>query len=62
VTGIEFKLRPRNEAIRKLVQACADGELPFSGPGSLCDQVSRMGYSTGSLYEMVVAAQREQRR
>jgi hypothetical protein len=54
--GVTFGLKPRNEAIGKLVQACADGKLPFSGPDSLCAKISAMGYKTTSLYEMVRAA------
>ncbi len=52
----EVLLVPRNSKIAELVRACADGKLPFSGPESLCDQVSRLGYKTTSLYEMVRAA------
>ena len=39
------------------VEAGAGGELPFSGPDSLCSKVAAMGYKTTSLYEMVCAAE-----
>lgn len=44
--------------VADLVQLCADGKLPFSGPDSLCSKVSAMGFKTTSLYEMVCAAER----
>lgn len=53
----QVTLVARSESIAELVQACAEGRLKFSGKGSLCHQVSLMGYKTTSLYEMVIAAQ-----
>ena len=52
----------RSQDIADLVRDCAEGRLKFSGPGSLCEQVARMGYRTTSLYEMVCAAQYENER
>ena len=57
MSDIEFVMKPRNETIGQLVQDCADGKLPFSGPGSLCEKVAAMGFKTTSLYEMVRAAE-----
>ena len=54
----EVVLQARNQTIADLVQQCADGKLPFSGPDSLCSKVSAMGSKTTSLYEMVLAAER----
>lgn len=48
----------RNQTIADLIQQCADGTLPFSGPDSLCSKVADMGFKTTSLYEMVIAAER----
>lgn len=45
----------RNQTISDLVEACARGELRFSGPDSLYSKVVAMGYSGNSLYEMVMA-------
>jgi len=47
----------RNATIADLVQQCAEGKLPFSGPDSLHSKVHAMGYKTTSLYEMVIAAE-----
>jgi hypothetical protein len=55
---IKVILKSRNDTVEKLVQDCADGNLPFSGPGSLCEKVAAMGFKTASLYEMVCAAER----
>ena len=49
-------LSARNQTIADLVDACARGELPFSGPDSLYSKGRSMGYSGNSLYEMVCAA------
>lgn len=49
----EITLQARTPTIAELVEACADGALPFSGPDSLCSRVAAMGYKTTSLYEMV---------
>jgi len=54
---VEVILQAR-AGVGELVEACARGELPFSGPDSLCSKVSAMGYKTTSLYEMVLAAER----
>jgi hypothetical protein len=58
MTDVRLVLKPRNETIGRLVQDCADGKLPFAGPGSLCETVAAMGYKITSLYEMVRAAER----
>ncbi len=57
---LKFVIEPRTDAIGQLVAACARGELAFSGPGSLCDKVSHMGYGINGLYEMVLAAERRE--
>ncbi len=46
----------RSQSVADLVEACAKGELPFSGPESLCAKVAAMGFSTTSLYPAVMAA------
>lgn len=56
MSKVEVQLVARNATIGELVQACADGKLPFSGPDSLWSKVSAMGYNCGSLYYMVQAA------
>lgn len=43
-----------SEGIDKLIEQCARGELPFSGPNSLHSRIHAMGYKTTSLYEMVM--------
>ena len=53
----EVTLQARTPKIAELVEACADGALPFSGPDSLCSMVTAMGYKTTSLYEMVRAVE-----
>lgn len=53
---IEVVLQAR-AGVGDLVEACARGELPFSGPDSLCSKVAAMGYRTTSLYEMVRAVE-----
>ena len=53
---IEVVLQAR-AGVGELVEACARGELPFSGPDSLCSKVAAMGYKTTSLYEMVRAVE-----
>lgn len=52
----EVVLQARTPAIAELVQQCADGKLPFSGPDSLYSKVHAMGFNCTSLYEMVMAA------
>ncbi len=52
----------RDKAITELVEKCARKELPFSGPGSLCSELSRRGYSSNGAYEAVIAAEREMAR
>ncbi len=54
---MEVTLEARSPTVAELVQACADGKLPFSGPDSLKSKIAAMGYSTTSLYEMVRAAE-----
>lgn len=56
MSDIQFVMQPR-AGVGGLVEACARGELPFSGPDSLCSKVSAMGFKTTSLYEMVLAAE-----
>ena len=56
---IDVVLRPRSQMIADLIDACARGELEFSGPDSLCAKVAAMGYKTTSLYEMVIAAEHD---
>jgi len=53
---VEVVLTARNATIGDLVEQCARGALPFSGPDSLCSKVHAMGYKINSLYEMVIAA------
>lgn len=53
---IKVVLQARTPVIGELVQACADGELPFD---ELCARVGAMGYRTTSLYEMVRATEKE---
>lgn len=50
-------LQARNATIAELIEQCARGELPFSGPDSLHSKIAAMGYRTTSLYEMVCAAE-----
>ena len=52
----EVVLQPRNVEIGKLVFECAAKRLPFD---ELVAEVARRGYATGSLYEMVRAAEGE---
>lgn len=47
----------RNQTIADLIDQCARGQLPFSGPDSLFSKVRAMGYSGNSLFEMVCAAE-----
>lgn len=54
-------LQARTQTIADLVDACAKGELPFSGPDSLYSKVHAMGYKCTSLYEMVYAREKELR-
>lgn len=53
----ELVLQARSSTIADLVQQCAEGNLPFSGPESLFAKVAAMGYRTTSLYEMVCAVE-----
>jgi hypothetical protein len=53
----EVVLVARSQSVADLVEQCARGELPFSGPDSLHSKVSAMGFSTTSLYPAVLAAQ-----
>lgn len=47
-------LQARTPTIGALVEACARKEIGFD---HLCEEVSKMGYRTTSLYEMVCAAE-----
>ena len=58
-TMVEIILQARTPRIAELVQACADGALPFSGSVSLCSMVAAMGYKTTSLYEMVRSVEQD---
>lgn len=51
----EVVMQARTPAIADLVEKCARGELPFSGPNSLYAKFSEMGFSTNGLYEQVMA-------
>jgi hypothetical protein len=53
---VQVVLVARSETISDLVDACARGELPFSGPDSLTAKVYAMGFNTTSLYPAVMAA------
>lgn len=53
----EIVMTARNSTIADLVDQCANGDLLFSGPDSLCAKVAAMGYKTTYLYEMVCAAE-----
>jgi hypothetical protein len=56
-SGPEVVLVARSQSVADLVEQCARGELPFSGPDSLHSKVAAMGFSTTSLYPAVLAAQ-----
>lgn len=56
---IEVVLVPKNQSIADLIDSCAKGELAFSGPDSLWSKVHAMGYKCTSLYEMVIAREKE---
>lgn len=53
--NMEIVLVARNATIEELIDQCARGSLPFSGPNSLYSKVHAMGYNCNSLYEMVIA-------
>ena len=53
---MDVVLVARNADVADLVQQCADGKLPFSGPDSLHSKFASMGWSTQSLYAVVMAA------
>lgn len=55
----EVILQARNQTIADLIDQCARGTLPFSGPNSLWTKIVAMGYNGNSLYEMVIARERE---
>jgi hypothetical protein len=57
---IQVVLKSRYDSIEYLIQECASGRLPFTGPGSLHEKVAAMGFKTTSLYEMVCAAETKQ--
>lgn len=48
----------RDADAAELVQRCADGLLPFSGPDSLWVEFNKRGWSTRYLYEAVRNAER----
>lgn len=52
-------LVPRDAQMVQWVQDCADGKIPFTGPGSLWEKTTAAGWSTRGLYEAVVAAEGE---
>lgn len=54
MSDIQIVMQPR-AGVGELVEACARGELPFSGPDSLCSKIHAMGFKTTGLYEMVRA-------
>ena len=56
MSDIQVVLQPR-AGVGELVEACARGELPFSGQDSLCSRVHAMGFKITSLHEMVLAAE-----
>lgn len=58
MSDVEVVMVPRNQTVADLVQACADGKIPFSGPGSLWLEFNQRGWSTQCLYEAVMAAKR----
>ena len=59
MSDIEVVLTARDPSIQELVDSCARGDLPFSGPDSLCSKVAAMGYNTNSLYFAVRAAEEQ---
>ena len=54
--GPVLVLQARTPGIAELVEQCARGVLPFSGPDSLYTKVAAMGFNTNSLYYAVRAA------
>lgn len=52
-------MEPSNQTIADLIDDCVRGKLPFGGPDSLYFKVHAMGYKCTSLYEMVIARERE---
>lgn len=56
---IEIELKSRYNWIDEAIEKCAKGELKFSGPDSLYTLFSSKGFSTTSLYEMVVAKKKQ---
>ena len=55
----EVTMVARAPKIAELIEACADGALPFSGENSLCGMVAAMGFKTTSLYEMVRSVEQD---
>lgn len=53
---IEIVLKARHPNVADLVEACARGQIPFSGPDGLTRLVAEMGFATDSLYPMVCYA------
>jgi hypothetical protein len=54
-----FVMKLRDDTIEQMIDDCARGKLPFSGPDSLYARVCAMGYKCTSLYEMVIAREAE---
>ena len=50
-----FSMQARNETVADLIGQAARKEIAFSGPDSLHTKISAMGFSTTSLYEMVIS-------
>jgi hypothetical protein len=51
----------RTPGIADMVDQCARGQLPFSGPSSLCSWLRERGYTSTGAYEMVCAREWELR-
>ncbi len=50
--GPEVVMQARSQDFGEWVQECANGDLKFA---ELCKRVAARGYSTNSLYEVVMA-------
>ena len=55
MSGPDVVMVARTPTIGELIEKCARGDLPFSGPNSLYSKVHAMGYRCTGLYEMVMA-------
>ena len=49
----EVVWKSRGETLDQMVECCAKGTLQFSGPNSLLEYMSNMGWSTRYAYEAV---------